>query len=91
MLKSTASKEFAIESLLFAASAVAVVVLILISLFLFGEGAALFKDIPFLDFLSGRYWYPTSEPPLFGLLPMLLGTLFVTAGAIVIAVPLGIA
>ncbi len=91
MLKSTRSKEFAIESLLLAVSAVTVVILILISLFLFGEGAALFKDIPFLDFLTGKNWYPTSEPPIFGLLPLLLGTLLVTAGAIIIAVPLGIA
>ncbi len=84
-------KEPVIESILLGTSAATVVILLLISIFLFSEGAALFKDVSFFDFLSGRYWYPTSEPPLFGLLPMFLGTLIVTAGAICISVPLGIA
>ncbi len=84
-------KEPVIESILLGTSAATVVILLLISIFLFSEGAALFKDVSFFDCLSGRYWYPTSEPPLFGLLPMFLGTLLVTAGAICISVPLGIA
>lgn len=89
--QSTGHKETAIESILFAAGAVAVVILLLISLFLFGEGAALFKDVPLLDFFTAKNWYPTSEPPIFGLLPLFLGTLIVTAGAIIFSVPLGIA
>ncbi len=84
-------KEHAIETVLLSTSAVTVVILFLICIFLFGEGAALFKEISFFDFLYGKFWYPTSKPPQFGLLPLFLGTLLVTAGAICISVPLGVA
>lgn len=44
------------------------------------------------DFLSGREWFPTAEPvSLFGIFPMILGTLIVTLGAIMIALPLSMA
>jgi phosphate transport system permease protein len=84
-------KENAIETVLLSTSAVTVVILFLICIFLFGEGAALFNEISFFDFLSGKFWYPTSEPPQFGLLPLFLGTILVTVGAICISVPLGVA
>ncbi|MCD7936390.1 MAG: phosphate ABC transporter permease subunit PstC [Tannerellaceae bacterium] len=44
------------------------------------------------DFFAGTKWYPTSTPsPIFGLVPLLLGTLLVSIGAIVIALPFGMA
>ncbi len=44
------------------------------------------------DFVTGTEWYPTSEPaPQFGVLPLILGTLWVSFGAILIALPLGLA
>ena len=44
------------------------------------------------DFVTGTDWYPTSEPaPQFGVLPLILGTLWVSFGAILIALPLGLA
>lgn len=44
------------------------------------------------DFLNSTHWYPTSSPaPIFGLLPLLLGTLLVSIGAIAIALPFGLA
>lgn len=49
-------------------------------------------DITTGDFLTGKYWYPTSTPaPQFGLLPLLLGTLWVSLGAILLALPFSIA
>lgn len=49
-------------------------------------------NISFTDFLFGRYWYPTAEPAgQFGILPLILGSLMVVAGAVVISVPLGVA
>ncbi len=44
-----------------------------------------------LDFLVGKYWYPTADSPDYGILPLLLGSLWVTLGALLICVPLGIA
>lgn len=84
-------REKAIESLLFFSGVAAVVILFLICIFLFRDGLAFFQKIPFLDFLTGTKWYPTSQPPQFGLLPLLFGSMIVTFGAIVFSVPLGIA
>ncbi len=58
---------------------------------LFKEGLPIFKTISLKDFLFGKLWYPTSEPPEFGILPLLLGSFWVTLGALIIAVPLGVA
>ncbi|QLC51093.1 phosphate ABC transporter permease subunit PstC [Methanolobus zinderi] len=84
-------KEKAIESLLFVSGAVAVIALFLLCLFLFRDGILLFQDESVIDFLTGERWYPTSSPPLFGLVPLFLGSVIVTIGAILFSVPLGIA
>lgn len=50
------------------------------------------KKISFIDFITGTEWFPTSQPiALFGILPMILGTLIVTLGAIAFALPFGLA
>ncbi|MFY1112788.1 MAG: phosphate ABC transporter permease subunit PstC [Methanosarcinaceae archaeon] len=84
-------REKTIESVLFAVSALTVVILFLICLFLFRDGLLLFEDVPFSSFVSGKFWYPTSVNAQFGLLPLLFGSLLVTAGAILFSVPLGVA
>lgn len=47
-------------------------------------------EIGVFDFLLGEKWKPTDSPPSFGILPMILGSIYVTAGAIIIGVPIGI-
>lgn len=42
-------------------------------------------------FLFGKDWYPTEEPPLFGILPFIVSSIMVTFGALVLAVPIGLA
>jgi phosphate transport system permease protein len=50
------------------------------------------KKITVKDFVFGEHWYPTSTPiPQFGIWPMIIGTLMVTFGAIVFALPFGLA
>ena len=50
------------------------------------------EKITFGEFFGGTKWYPTSTPaPIFGLIPLLLGTLLVSIGAIVLSLPFGIA
>jgi len=62
----------------------------LICFFLFANGLpALFK-IGVFDFLLGREWSPSDVPPLFGIFPMILGSICVTLGAIMVGLPLGI-
>lgn len=44
-----------------------------------------------IDFIGGESWYPTAKPAaIFGILPIILGTLWVTLGSIIIAIPLGL-
>lgn len=51
-----------------------------------------FSDVPILDFLFGTEWFPfANTEPLFGILPLIAGTLKVTAIAVIVAVPFGIA
>ncbi|MEN3184696.1 MAG: phosphate ABC transporter permease subunit PstC [Atribacterota bacterium] len=56
---------------------------------LFIEGLPALSQISFFAFLFGKRWYPVSSPPQFGLLPLLVGSLFVTLGGLAFAVPLG--
>lgn len=50
------------------------------------------KDITVSAFIFGKQWYPTSDPiPSYGIWPMIIGTLMVTLGALLFAIPLGIA
>ena len=61
-----------------------------ITITLFSESLPLFKHYPLNKFLLGRYWYPTYETPEFGALPLILASIWVTAGAMFICIPLGI-
>lgn len=84
-------KEFIIEKLIFLSGIASIVFVLLIFIFLLKEGILLFKHVGLFQFLSGKFWYPISDPPKLGILPLILGSLLVTLGAIIIAVPLGIA
>lgn len=82
--------ELIIEKLILLSGIASILFVILIFIFLLKEGIALFKTVSILDFLGGKYWYPISDPPRFGILPLIMGSLWVTLGAVVISVPLGL-
>jgi phosphate transport system permease protein len=84
-------KEWFIEKSILLSGIFSVVFVILIFLFLLREGLSLFRGESVLDFLFGKSWYPISQPPRFGILPLILGSLMVTLGAAAISVPIGIA
>lgn len=79
--------ERVIETIIQAAGVSAIVLIGLIFFFLLREGLPAFWQVPIADLFSRR-WYPIEK--LFGLLPLLAGSLLVTFGAVVIAVPLGL-
>lgn len=58
--------------------------------FLFLEGLPLFAHYSITDFLFGSLWYPTEDPGLFGILPLIVASLAVTALSSLLAVPLGV-
>lgn len=62
-----------------------------ILIFLLYDAVPAFLDIGLIPFLTGERWDPTSIIPKYGLVPLIVGTLLVTIGAMVFAVPFGIA
>jgi len=86
----TKLKENFIKYILFFLSFLSLFFLLGIVVVLFKEGLPLFKYVSLKDFLFGKEWYPTYEPPSFGALPLILGSLWVTLGALILAIPLGI-
>lgn len=61
-----------------------------IMLILFTEGTPILKSVSPIQLVFGRHWYPVHEPPEFGILPLILGSLMVTVGALLVALPLGL-
>jgi phosphate transport system permease protein len=80
--------EFAVETFIRVVGFSSIGFVVLIFLFLMREGMPLFLEVPLGNLLGAR-WYPTFD--LFGMLPLVLGSILVTAMAIVIALPLGVA
>ena len=73
----------------FAASALTAILAVgLICVFLFAGGIPAIAEIGIFKFLSGLDWSPTYDE--FGILPMIVGSLYVTAGAILIGTPVGL-
>jgi len=66
------------------------VFLVGIILTLLKEAFPIFAEIKLFKFLLGSQWYPTYEPPDFGILPLILASVLVTFGAMVVAVPIGV-
>jgi phosphate transport system permease protein len=62
----------------------------LICVFLAANAFPALRDIGVLKFLFGTSWKPSDIPPSYGVLPMILGSLYVTAGAVIIGVPIGV-
>jgi phosphate transport system permease protein len=57
---------------------------------LFAPAFEFFGEISIVDFLTGRNWAPLFEPPSFGVLPLIAGTLLVTACAALVCIPFGL-
>ncbi len=70
------------------AACTSVLAVALICLFLFANGIPAMGKIGVLKFLTGTTWKPNNN--LFGILPMIVGSLYVTAGAMVFGIPIGI-
>jgi phosphate transport system permease protein len=76
---------------IFALSAViSILAVTLICVFLAANAFPALREIGVLKFLFGTSWKPSDIPPAYGVLPMILGSLYVTAGAVIIGVPIGV-
>jgi phosphate transport system permease protein len=90
MAKNRQQKERLIRSIFFGIALASIVSLFLIALFLFIEGVPIFKVVSIQDFLFGKFWYPTSDPPAFGIFPLIVASIAVTVLSSALAIPLGV-
>ena len=84
----TQVKELIAKILFMIAAAISVAAVVVICVFIFGNGVPAIAEIGVFDFLFGTTWRPSNE--IFGIGTMIVGSLYVMAGALVIGVPLGI-
>ena len=90
MFLSRHKKEVIIRRFFFMTACISVLVLSLICLFLFMEGIPIFKKVSVFQFIFGNYWYPTADPPDFGIFPLIVASLLVTVLSASLAIPLGV-
>ncbi len=83
-------KDQGIRIALFVTAFVSLLILAAILVFLFAEGLPIFKKVSLWAFLTGREWYPTSDPPSFGIFPLLMASVAVTVVSTFFSAPLGI-
>lgn len=70
------------------AACISILAVALICIYLFANGVPAILEIGPIDFLTGTKWAPGND--IYGIFPMILGSIYVTAGAIIVGVPLGL-
>ncbi len=82
------TKEWLMKNIFLLSASTSIIAVLLICVFLFANGIPAIAKIGVLNFLLGKTWKPSND--LYGILPMILGSIYVTAGAIIVGVPIGI-
>lgn len=82
------TKETFFKIIFLICAAFSILAVLLICLFLFANGIPAIHKIGMIDFLFGQKWKPGND--LYGIFPMIVGSLYVTAGAIIFGVPVGL-
>lgn len=81
-------KETAMKYVFLFTACLSIISVLLICIFLFANGIPGMAKIGFIDFLTGTKWKPGND--IYGIFPMILGSIYVTAGAIIVGVPIGL-
>jgi phosphate transport system permease protein len=84
------TKENWMRRIFFVIATISILSLGLITLFLFTEGIPILKKVSLTKFIFGEYWYPTADPPEFGIYPLIVASMAVTLVSAMIAIPLGV-
>ncbi len=90
MLKRQKIMERGMSWLFALCACMSIVAVALICVFLFANGIPAMKEIGLFQFLLGTDWAPKNQPASYGILPMIVGSLCVTAGAVIIGLPIGL-
>lgn len=89
-MKPNRIKETVMKGVFFLTAITSIAAVVLICIFLFYNGVPAIAEIGFFNFVGGQKWAPTNVPASYGIFNMIIGSIYVTAGAIVIGVPVGI-
>jgi phosphate transport system permease protein len=81
-------KEKLMHAVFFFCACLSVIAVIIICRFIFVNGIPAISEIGLKNFIFGKKWKPQQE--LFGIFPMIVGSVYVTAGAVIVGVPIGI-
>ena len=81
-------KEKAMQVVFALSACISILAVVLICVFLFANGIPAISEIGVGKFLGGTSWKPSND--IYGIFPMIIGSLYVTAGAMLIGVPIGI-
>ena len=87
-MKKAKLKEQMMQIVFLISASISILAVALICIFIFINGIPAMAEVGAFRFLSGSQWKPSND--IYGIFPMLLGSLYVTAGAIIIGVPVGI-
>lgn len=83
-------KEILMKYVFMAAAAFSILAVLLICVFLFANGVPAMKEVGLFSFLFGTKWAPNNVPASFSIFPMIMGSIYVTGGAVLTGVPIGI-
>jgi phosphate transport system permease protein len=83
-------RERLMRNLFFCVASASILILFMIMVFLFMEGVPIFNKVSVKDFLFGHYWYPTDDPPDFGIFPLIVASIAVTVISAIVSIPLGV-
>ena len=87
-MKKAKLKEQMMQIVFLISASISILAVALICIFIFINGIPAMAEVGAFRFLSGSQWKPSND--IYGIFPMILGSLYVTAGAIIIGVPVGI-
>ncbi len=89
-MKSALWHEKPVELLFLVSASISVISVLFITVFIVREGIPLFRIVRIIDFLAGKVWEPTGNPPSFGILPFIAGSLWVTLASLAVSIPVGV-
>ncbi len=82
--------ELSMRILFFITACASVAAVVLICFFLFSSSIPAISEVGLGNFLGGMKWAPNNQPAQFGIFPMIVGSIYVTVGAIIVGVPIGL-
>lgn len=83
-------REKAFRFIITALTLFSLLLLAFIVIFIFKESLVFFREVPILKFVSGKTWNPLDSPDRLSILPIILGTIYVSLVGIIISLPIGV-